>query len=153
MTIPVDAEIRAMEGPALTRLAYELGLAPEAYNEESKLHGPCMTVVCEYDCCNWREYWQPHNDIEQARQVFLDALPALGVVVTWYAAELFGRVSAKLSVTRYSIRVSSASIEECLRGIGEPGNPAEASAAMAVLRCACLVRAYQLRMEADEGAP
>ena len=149
MTIPTAQEIRAMDGEALTRLAYTLGLAPNdvQYVDDRKpgwwrgetYQGLFMPL----------KRWHPHDDLFQAREVFLERLPALGFVVNWYAVENFGRISAKLCVTCYSAEVSRASAQECLWGIGEPGNPAEPSPAMAALRCACLARAAQLREEAQ----
>lgn len=150
-TIPTEEAIRAMDGPALTRLAYALGLAPEWVHWddawEGDVPGPCgidrWGIISPYTMP-----WHPHDDLTQAREVFLDKLPPLGCTAIWYAVENFGSASAKLSVTRYNAAARQASMRECLWGIGEPGNPAESSAAMAALRCACLVRAYQMQEEA-----
>ena len=51
MTFPTDDAIRAMDGPALTRLAVTLGLAPAGSLR-----------------------WEPHTDVQQARALFFDRL-------------------------------------------------------------------------------
>ena len=55
MTLPTDDTIRAMDGPALTRLAAHLGLAPEGFAR-----------------------WEPHAEVQQARALFFDRLGKLG---------------------------------------------------------------------------
>lgn len=60
MLLPTDAEVMQMDGPALTRLAYDLGLA-----------GPGVVIWCGAPFLVYEDvYWEPHRCLEQAHALF-----------------------------------------------------------------------------------
>lgn len=71
-TIPTEQAIRDMDGPALTRLAYMLGLAPEWVHWEDAwegdVPGPCgidrWGIISPYTMP-----WHPHDNLDQAAAV------------------------------------------------------------------------------------
>ena len=123
MTIPDDNTIRQLDGPALTRLAYDLGLAPAGatlWNEQPYAH---------------RDFWEPHKDVSQARALFF------GISGLWklYSQGTRGTAGEVHLKDEYGTELAGVSW-----GLGSD----EPSEALALLRCACRARAAQLREEA-----
>lgn len=142
--VPSEDEILAMEGPVLTRLAFDLGLAIE----DTAVLGD---EVWRYDDDNpygraLLYTWEPYRNITQAREVFFDRLENRGFITNRYAGSGFGRAYAKESA-RIGWKRGRPYMVETLWGMGEPGNPAEVTEALALLRCACLAVAAQQRQE------
>ena len=66
-----DSDIRALDGPALSRLAYELGLAPlgtvavcEVDHRDSGHGTPALWLIHIW------EKWEPHRRLDHANAVF-----------------------------------------------------------------------------------
>lgn len=137
--IPTEAEILSMDGEPLTRMAWALDLHPF----------PGSLASYEDDRDAFPGGWAPHQYLDQAELV-LRALRHWGYVTSVYGGHDFGRVSAKVSALHTGVAVRIPGIER-LWGIGEPGNPAEQSEAMALLRCAVLARAREARLAAPKG--
>ena len=134
--IPTNEQIRAMDGEQLTWLAYDLGLAP-CDVRAPKLRETGMPCYHSEDGIKW----QPHIDVQQAREVFFDRLGALG----------FG-----LSYSGYKeyivLQVFPPGYEDnpfLLNKVGLEGI-SQARISIALLRCACLAVAAQHRGEEGE---
>lgn len=145
-TLPTEQEIRAMDGPALTRLAYMLGLAPEwvHWNDawEGDVPGPCgidrWGIISPYTMS-----WHPHDDLTQAREVFLDKMMEFSFVTTYekFSAN-YGFCHAKWRPKRLG------NYRDRIRIAWHPENGGlglQISEAYALLLCACLARAAQMR--------
>lgn len=79
-------QIRALDGPALTRLAYQLGLAPEGSMDGWP--GP-------EDIYANRDIWEPYRNIEEADVVFRALRPREWDLFQGYdASQQFGWVTA-----------------------------------------------------------
>lgn len=134
-TIHTEEAIRAMDGPALTRLAYALGLAPDD-----------VQYVDDKKSGWWRgetyqgvfiplQRWHPHDDLAQAREVFLDKLRQFGLTthVDWEPFSGGPPGTIEVQMGKWDSQVFSESYSEA------------SDEALAMLRCACLARAAQLR--------
>ncbi len=152
--LPTDDQIRGMDGPALTRLAYELGLAPtqpRRYFWEDKWLAQGLDRPCFYGYhedgerfINRFDPWCPDTNVQQAREVFFDRLATHNLVTNHYAGNGWGRAYAKQSA-RSDFKRERPYIVEILWGLGEAGIPPEDSEALALLRCACCAVAAQQR--------
>lgn len=67
MTTPAltPAQIEALDGPALTRLAWELGLAPQGTESKGQRILAYLTALTQPPVI-----WRPHEDVAQADAVF-----------------------------------------------------------------------------------
>lgn len=141
-TILTDAEILAMDGPTLTHLAYELGLAPDGLDASYQHEAYCP------DCAqSTMAHWHPHEDVQQAREICFDRLTAHGWFFNYYVGHGWGRIYATLPV-RIDVPRRRLATRVVLWGTGEPERPPEPSEALALLRCACLTVALLRREEA-----
>lgn len=126
-TIPTEQAIRVMDGETLTQLAYTLGLSPDD-----------VQYVDDKKSGWWRgetyqgvfiplQRWHPHDDLAQAREVFLDKLDSYGWTVSYWRHGDVNVLSAHAEA-RYDVYQKSVGDE-----------------AHGLLLCACLARAAQLR--------
>lgn len=123
-------EIRALDGPALTRLAWELGLAPAG----ASVAGGLVWFSSEA----WETHtWTPHANLAQADAVFRQ-LRALG----WDTFQGYDAQHQWAWVTAWKVRLL-ATIEEKWQ---EPNAGAES---LALLRCAV----QAVASEAEENKP
>lgn len=141
MTLPTDQDLLAMDGPALTRVAWEFGLAPPG--ALTLPHG-MMTP-----CGGWDGgvRWTPDTHIAQANAL-LRLLRTQGFLTSVSAGADCGRVA--VTSRGRSVPPEGPPLPretECRWGIGEPGAPAEPRECLALLRCACLAVVRQLREE------
>lgn len=130
MTLPDDTAIRQMDGPALTRLALALALAPTGF------------MTCGHERFSQtalpglsRRAWRPHTNVTQARTLFFD-ISGLCKLYSQGTSGNSGEVHLKDTLGHE------------LSGVSWGLTGDEISEAMALTRCACLARAAQLREEA-----
>ncbi len=116
-------DILAMDGPALTRVAWELRLAPE---------GIALWFDMPYNFAA-RLLWEPHLDVDQANQVFRQ-LRARG----WYCETSWSPRGATTQVNVW--HPPSVLQSHIVCRYGQEGQDSEA---LALLRCACLAVASQ----------
>lgn len=139
MTIPDDATIRQLDGPALTRLALALALAPTGF------------ITCGHDIFLQtdlpgisRQSWRPHTNVTQARALFFDTMGARWkYCVGYYPGEPPGLVRLCDGPHTFDEPFCRETCPFCR----EPCH-CHQSEAMALLRCACRARAAQRREEA-----
>ena len=115
--MPTEAEIRRMDGPALTQLAYTLGLSPH--------HDGIPSEPSE-------EGWHPHRDLWQAYAVFHVLRTLEWSTTTHHYTPLgYGECRAFGHSYRIVVRYEGA---------------AQTDEACALLRCACIAAtSYQQR--------
>ncbi len=136
--IPTDDQIHAMDGTALTTLAFALGLAPRGVAPSAA--DPCYY----YDARGFP--WVPALDIVQARAVFFDRLEALDFDV------VRGRRMASRDEQALGRRVGMAKVDSPsgwtvameFWGLRSDANTSEA---LALLRAACRAIVAQRREE------
>src|SRR5262245_46867738 len=58
-------QLRALDGPALCKLAWELGLAPEESTVYETHYGAHILLWGDFEC-----RWEPHKDIDTASAIF-----------------------------------------------------------------------------------
>jgi len=138
----VNDAIRTLDGPALTRLAHTLGLAPHVVRYTSQgrerdniLYDPATGAV-----------WEPHRRLDQGDAVFRQ-LRQHGWKTTDHASGLHEGVVAAV-LWRTPNQPHDLSIEVQYGGVVN-----EDSEAMALLRCAVLARAAQREARAMSFPP
>lgn len=139
MTIPKDTAIRQLDGPALTRLALALALAPEGFftcgnNILSQTALPGIS----------RHAWRPHTNVMQARALFFDTM---GARWKWCVGYSPGEPPGLVRIWDGTHTFDEPFCRETCLFCREPCH-CHQSEAMALLRCACLARAAQRREEA-----
>ena len=126
MTLPDNAAIRAMSGPALTHLALDLDLQPD-----------------DYECIRRHTAggWHPNRNLTQAREIFLDRLRSLGMITTYTAGHcrIHFAVYTRGEAKRFEDNISTSA-----------GRFDTTVLAVALLRCACLAAASVQRKEGHE---
>lgn len=128
--IPEEATIRALDGDALARLAILLGLAPDGTKYMEVAHGYYTDTTTPTR--QWVR-WEPHTDIAQADAV-LRKLRQYGWMLRVFSIAHWGRVEAE----------DDGHVKH-LAEWDTDNQREDTSEAMALLRCACLARAAQLR--------
>lgn len=131
-------EIRVLDGPALTRLAFELGLTPESPDRFYPTKDAYATFMLHGQWYAWR----PHADLAQADAVFR-SLRLRGWHIHHYSAqeESVGQV-----VFVGTCEVSNLDhVKHLTFWSTAAGNDRriERSEALALLRCACLAVASE----------
>jgi hypothetical protein len=133
--MPSPDEIRALDGPALTRLAWEWGMAPsDVVPVDSPVHAPMFAVKCQSPGLHtfWLP-WAPSTDLAQADAVFRQ-LRARG----WYCGTTWDPTGATTQVNVWHPSVGRQS--HIAVRYGWEGENHEA---LALLRCAVLAVASE----------
>ena len=117
--------IRAMDGPTLTQMAFDLGLAPEGSTVYKHHYGTCILLDEDYG-----QRWEPHENLQQSEAVFR-RLRTKG----WHCARSYSPHSGAVSCARGPIYDSHVTITVHF-GLG-----CADTEAMALLRCAVLAMA------------
>lgn len=124
-----EAELRAIDGPTLTRLAWDLGLAPPyaTVDEEdpAMYRVPLFPEAPGYD---WG-WWEPHENVAQADAVFR-SLRDRG----WDTDIQWWQHGEESLVTAHK-RDAQNKLMLCQEKFGAEGEPCEA---ITLLRCAVL---------------
>lgn len=140
LTIPTEATIRTMDGRALCRLAFHLGLAPS----EARYPEGCVYVYVPH--ADDERAWRPHKRLDDA-DAALRTLRQHGWR-TRVQGGAFGDVTATRHIPEPPATNWETQTWEVPWGRHAQNEPTEA---MALLRCACLARAAQQREAVTHG--
>ena len=142
------AALRRLDGPALTAMAWTLGLMPPGHVLDTDVlrHVPHAARVQGAIGSRDRERWAPHEYVDQADAV-CRAVRTRGYITDVYAGQDFGRVWIKPSVVQCPGSTPQDGVLT-LWGLGEPGTPADPTEALALLR-ACVLALARCRPEKE----
>ena len=117
-----STRIRTMDGPTLTQMAFDLGLAPEGSTVYRHPYGTCILLDDDYG-----QRWAPHDNLHQSETIFRH-LRTKG----WHCARSYSSHSGAVSCARGPIADSPEAITVHF------GPGCADTEAMALLRCAVL---------------